>query len=95
MFLKGVFEVIKYSDNEIIFDIFLRDKKDGSYRMIFNLKKLNMYVVKVYFKMDMLYIIIKLIRKDCFMVFIDLKDVYYLVLVNKNYRKYLRFIWKY
>lgn len=93
MFLKGVFEVIKYSDNEIIFDIFLRDKKDGSYRMIFNLKKLNMYVVKVYFKMDMLYIIIKLIRKDCFMVFIDLKDVYYLVLIFREDRKYFWFFW--
>ena len=52
---KGALEVTDHSDNEIISDIFLRDKKDGSHRMILNLKKLNMYVAKAHFKMDMLH----------------------------------------
>ena len=30
LLLKGVLEVTKHTDNEIISDIFLRDKKDGS-----------------------------------------------------------------
>ena len=53
---KRALEVTDHShDNVIISDIFLRDKKDGSHRMILNLKKLNMYVAKAHFKMDMLH----------------------------------------
>ena len=37
---------------------------------------------------------INLMTPNCFMVSIDLKDAYYSVSVNKNHRKYLRFIWK-
>ena len=36
---KGVLEVTDHSDNEIISDIFIRDKKDGSHRMVLNLKE--------------------------------------------------------
>ena len=54
-------EVTKHSDNEIISDIFSRDKKDGSHRMILNLKKLNLYATKAHFKMDTLHTITKLI----------------------------------
>jgi len=43
---KGAIEVTGHSDNEIISDIFLRDKNDGSHRMILNLKKLNLYAAK-------------------------------------------------
>ena len=73
---KGVLEVTDHSDNEIISDIFLRDKKDGSQRMILNLKKLNLYAAKSHFKMDTLHTITNLIEKDCFMASIDLKDAY-------------------
>ena len=91
---KGALEVTDHSDNEIISDIFLRDKKDASHRMILNLKKLNMYEAKVHFKMDSLHTIAKLIRKDCFMASIDLKDAYYSVPISRKDRKYLRFLWQ-
>ena len=88
--LKGVLEVTKHTDNEIISDIFLRDKKDGSHRMILNLKKLNLHTTKAHFKMDTLHTITKLIVKDCFMASIDLKDAYYSVPITRKDRKYLR-----
>ena len=37
---------------------------------------------------------ITLMRPNCFMASIDLKDAYYSVSINTNHRKYLRFIWK-
>ena len=91
---KGAIEVTGHSDNEIISDIFLRDKKDGSHRMILNLKKLNLYAAKAHFKMDTLHTIIKLIEKYCFMASIDLKDAYYSVPITREDRKYLRFHWQ-
>ena len=44
---KRVIEPTGHSHGEIISDIFLRNKKDGSYRMILNLKKLNQYASKL------------------------------------------------
>ena len=91
---KGVFEVTDHSDNEIISDIFLRDKKDGSHRMILNLKNLNLYAAKAHFKMDTLHTVTHLIERDCFMASIDLKDAYYSVPITREDRKYLRFLWQ-
>ena len=91
---KGALEVTDHSDNEIISDIFLRDKKDGSHRMILNFKNLNMYAAKAHFKMDTLHTITKLNRKDCFVASIDLKDACYSVPISRKDRKYLRFLWQ-
>ena len=75
--------------NEIISDVFVREKKDGTHRMILNLKNLNQHANKLHFKMDTLNTITKLVDKDCFMAFIDLKDAYYYVPKAAPYRKYL------
>lgn len=69
---KCVMEPTGHSHGEIISDIFLLSKKDGSYRMILNVKKLNQYPSKNHFKMDTLNSVIKLIEKDCYMASIDL-----------------------
>lgn len=69
----------------MIFLIFIRFKKDGFYRVIFNLKKLNELVIYYYFKMDMLEIVIRFMRFGCYMIFIDLKDVYYFIFIVEEY----------
>ena len=84
---KCVIERTGHSHGETISDIFLRNKKDGSYRMILNLKKLNQYTSKMHFKMDTLNTVIKLIEKDCYMASIDLKDAYYSVSIRLSDRK--------
>lgn len=72
-------------------NIFTRSKKDGSCRLILNLKEINESVVYHHFKMDTLKTAINLMTKNCFMASIDWKDAYYTVPVHKDFQKYLRF----
>ena len=41
---KGVIEEANHSPGEFLSNVFLRPKKDGSFRMILNLKNLNSHV---------------------------------------------------
>lgn len=91
---KQVIEPTRHCKNEVISDIFVREKKDGSYRLILNLKKLNQFTSKHHFKMDTLTTITNLVEKGCFMASIDIKDAYYSVPIAKHHRAYLRFIWR-
>jgi len=87
---KQVIEPTGHDPEEIISSIFVRPKKDGSHRLILNLKRLNMFSPKVHFKMDTLHTVLKLVQRHCYMASIDLKDS---VRVAKTDRKYLRFLW--
>ena len=49
---KGVITKSVHERDEFISTIFLRRKKDGTHRMILNLKSLNQYVTYYHFKMD-------------------------------------------
>ena len=91
---RGIIEKATHSNGEYISNILIRPKKDGSYRLILNLQQLNESVEYHHFKMENLRNAITLMTPNCFMASIDLKDAYYSVSVNKNHRKYLRFIWK-
>ena len=51
---KGVIEEAYHSHGEFLSNVFLRPKKDGSLRMILNLKNLNSHVEYNKFKMDTL-----------------------------------------
>lgn len=91
---KGVIEEAYHSHGEFLSNVFLRPKKDGSFRMILNLKNLNSHVEYNKFKMDTLQSILKLVTPGCYMATIDLKDAYYSVPVAQEHRKYLRFVWR-
>ena len=86
---RGIIEKATHSTGEYISNVFIRPKKDGSHRLILNLKQLNRSVEYHHFKMENLKNTITLMTPDCFMATID-----YSVPVNVNHRKYLRFIWK-
>ena len=49
---KGLLELTHRSPGDFISNIFVRPKKDGSYRMILNLKPLNEFVDYHHLKMD-------------------------------------------
>ena len=70
-------------------DDFVRPKKDGTYRMILNLKPFNEFVDYHHFKMDILCTALKLIRPGCFMASVDLKDAYYSIPIAEEDRKFL------
>ena len=48
----GVIETTSHCKGEYISNIFIRQKKDGSYRLILNLKNLNQFVQYHHFKME-------------------------------------------
>ncbi len=90
---KKVIKQVEHCDGEFISTVFLRDKKDGSFRMILNLKDLNHSVEYKHFKMDTIKSAITLISPGCFMASVDWKDAYFTVAIHPDYRKYLRFSW--
>ena len=69
---KGVIEKSQHEPGEYISPIFLKEKKDGSYRMILNLKRLNAHVQYHHFKMESIQSAIRLLTPNCFMASIDL-----------------------
>ncbi len=93
MLKKQIIEPAEHEDNEIVCNIFSVPKKDGTHRVILNLKDFNEHVSYHHFKMDSLNTIVKLVDKNCFMASIDLKDAYYSIPIRKEDRKYLRFFW--
>ena len=58
---KGVITTTSHCDTEFISTVFTRPKKDGSHRLILNLKKLNEYVTYHHFKMESLQSAVQLI----------------------------------
>lgn len=88
---KGVIQKVTAEPGQILSNVFLREKKDGSQRLILNLKNLNQKVDKIHFKMDSLKQAIALIKQDCFFASIDLKDAYYSVNLAPSVRKFFRF----
>ena len=90
---KGVIEPCKPEQGQYVSNIFIREKKDGSFRTILNLSQLNKSVEYHKFKMETLDSIIKLMRPNCFMASLDLKDAYYSVPIATEDRLFLRFFW--
>ena len=91
---KGVLEETDPTYGQYVSAIFLRKKKNGSYRLILNLKGLNASIEYQHFKMEGLTCAIQLMKKNCYMASIDLTDAYYTVPVAVEHRKYLRFFWR-
>ena len=94
LLLKGIVRLSSLEDGQVISPIFTRPKKDGSHRVIFNLKKLNKSVTYHHFKMGTLETAIRLMRPVCYMTSIDLKEAYYSIPIAEEHQKYLKFIWR-
>ena len=90
---KEIIEETPSSKHEYVIHIFTRPKKDGTHRVILNLKSLNEYIENYHFKMDSLNTAINLMKRNCFFGSMDLKDAFYSIPVRKCNRKYLRFYW--
>ena len=91
---KGVLELAEFDENQVLSNIFLRPKKDGSYRMILDLTWVNKHVVYEHFKMCSLETAKDMLRDNCWMASVDLRDAYYSVRVHEQDRKFLRFKWE-
>ena len=94
MLEKGIVELAESSRDQVISNIFLRPKKDGSFRLILDLTWTNLHVEYEHFKMQSLNTALTMMRRNCWMASIDLKDAYYSVPVCQEHRKFFRFLWK-
>lgn len=94
LFKKQVIEKTSHCQDEFISTVFTRPKKDGSHRLILNLKKLNEHVTYHHFKMESLHSATQLVRQGSWMAVLDLKDAYYSVPVAQQHRKFLRFVFR-
>ena len=90
---KDVIIAIGHEKGEFISPIFIRPKKDGSFQLILNLKRFNIHVEYQHFKMDTLRSAINLMRPNCYMASVDLKDAYFSVPIAYCDKKYLKFEW--
>ena len=86
----GVLEETDHEEGEVINPVFLREKSDGTYRMILNLKTFNESVEYSHFKMENLNSATRLMKKGAYMASIDLKHAYYSVPIHISHRKYLK-----
>ena len=91
---KSVISPCEPDSNQNVSPVFTCPKKDGSFRMILNLKAINADVTYKHFKMDSFQSALLLISPNCYMTSVDLKDAYYSVPIAMADRIYLRFWWQ-
>lgn len=90
---KQVIREISETEVKYVSSIFLRPKKDGSYRLILNLRELNEYVVKRHFKMETLKSVLAFVTPDYFFGSLDIKDAYFSIPVSLDSQGWLAFYW--
>ena len=82
--------------NELGFisSVFVVPKKCGGLRPVINLRPLNSFIPYEHFKMESIHMLKDLLRKDDYLVKVDLKDAYLTVPIWEKHQKYLRFLWR-
>ena len=91
---KGVIRNSSHEPGKFISPTFLREKSDGGYRLILNLKKLNESVEYKMFKMETLATIVQLIGPNMYMAKLDIKDIYYSIPIYGPHQIFLKFEYK-
>ena len=69
-----------------MFSLFTREKRDGSYIMIFNLKQLNKHTKYEHFKIKSLQSVLNITRPNCRMAGVDLKDAFHMVPIHPDHQ---------
>ena len=90
----GVIEEVEHSDVQYLSPIFTVPKKDGEYRMVLNLKDLNLDIQYYHFKMETFETALKLIKLNSYMASIDIRHAYYSVPIAVEHKQFLCFKWK-
>ena len=81
---KGAIKEVQPSDQGFYSWLFLVPKKEGTYRPVIVLSRLNQFVHNSHFLMEGLHCLKTLPRERGFMTSIDLKDAYFSVTVHES-----------
>ena len=92
LIFKKVITKTVHEPNEYISNIFTRLKKDGSKRMILNLKNLNENIKYQHFKLESIQNVIDSLEQNCYMTSVDLKDAFFTIPIHQVHQKYLKFM---
>ena len=68
--------------------IFTTINKDGTSRLILNLKRLNLFIAHIHFKMESIQDVINMIKPGVWMASVDLHHAYYSMPVHESHRPY-------
>ena len=68
-------------------------KKDGGTRPVINLKMLNTFVETPHFKMEGIHLLKDVLKEGDWMAKTDLKDAYFMILIDPAHQQLLRFEW--
>ena len=90
---KKIVTQTSLEERDFISPIFAKSKKDGSYRMILNLKKLNALVDAPHFKMESIRNIVSMVRRNVWIASVDLKDAFFTIPICEDDINYLKFLW--
>ena len=71
-------------------DWYLRDKSDGK-KIVINLKYRISFIPYQHFEMEGLHLLKDLVQKGNYTCKMDLKDAYFTLQIDKEYREFLRF----
>ena len=87
---KSAIVETKHETREFISPIFVREKSDGGFCLILNLKSVNEVVEYKKFKMEIISTILHLVRPGMFVAKLDIKDAYYSVPICEDHRSLLK-----
>ena len=87
-------EVANVTNTGYYSNLFTNRKKNGIYRTILNLKKLNEYCTTEHSQMESIKNVTNMLKPGMFLASTDIKDAFYSVLIFSGHRKYLPFTWK-
>jgi len=88
---KGTIELVSDSEGQFLSPYFAIKKSSGGWRFILNLKRLNRFVDTPHFKIENWKNVICLLSPENYLASIDLEDAYFLISINPDDRKFLRF----
>ena len=92
MMTKGVLEIVSDPDPGFYSHLFLVEKSSGGWRPVIDFSLLNEFVQQTPFRMETPNSVLLTVRKNDFLVSIDLKDTYFQIPVHPSSRKLLRFV---
>lgn len=87
---RGIERVVDHS-RLCLSPIFVIPKRSGKLQMILNMKRINLFIPPVHFRMETLALILPLVRVKDYAVSLDLKDAYLHVPIHPRSRDLLGF----